>query len=87
LSLEDGEAFKWLKKGSKGVMFQILPIELQAEKGIKKGKEIHIQKNDLLDDILEEYTNVFKEPTELPPRRAHDRSCHSFIARSPTNIF
>jgi hypothetical protein len=28
----------------------------------------------LLDDILKEYLNVFKEPTELPPRRAHDHA-------------
>jgi hypothetical protein len=66
LSLEDGKAFKWLKKGSKGVMFQIMPAELQA------GEEI--QKSDLLGDILEEYLDVFKEPTELPPRRAHDHA-------------
>jgi hypothetical protein len=40
LTLEDGEAFKWLKKSSKGVMFQILPTELQAKKGIQKEKGI-----------------------------------------------
>jgi hypothetical protein len=44
LSLEDGKAFKWLKKGNKGVMFQILPTELLAENVFRKGKKYKIIK-------------------------------------------
>ena len=40
LSLEDGESFKWPKKGSKGVMLQLINAEDQAGKQKEQGKMI-----------------------------------------------
>jgi hypothetical protein len=41
LSLEDGKSLKWLKKGSKGVMLQLISIQVRAEQQEQEGNGVH----------------------------------------------
>jgi hypothetical protein len=74
LSLEDGQSNKWLKKRNKGIMLQLINNEGQGEKQEQEDQQVQKEEEGLFSDILEEFKDVFRVPTELPPSRSHDHA-------------
>jgi hypothetical protein len=75
LSMEDVNSFRWLKRGNKGVLLQLIKTENHDTQQLHSvSDQTEDQPGGVLDDILEEFDDVFQVPTELPPNRSHDHA-------------
>lgn len=75
LSMEDVSSFWWLKRGNKDVLLQLIETENQDTQQLDSIFEQKAGQNcGVLDDIMEEFDNVFRVPTELQPNRLHDHA-------------
>jgi hypothetical protein len=74
LSWENESSFRWLKKGNKGVVLQLIEAGDSSEKEHSIAAAEMVQNSVFLDDLLEGFKDIFQVPTELPPKRAHDHA-------------
>jgi hypothetical protein len=74
VSLENESSFRWLKKGNKGVVLQLIETEDCSDEEYSIAAAEMVQNYGFLDDLLEGFKDIFQVPIELPPKRAHNHT-------------
>jgi hypothetical protein len=86
VSLENENSFRWLKKGNKGVVLQLIEAEDFSDEEHSIAVVEMVQNSGFLDDLLEGFKDIFQVPTELPPKRAHDHAIKLQAGVQPISV-
>jgi hypothetical protein len=84
--LENESSFRWLKKGNKGVVLQLIEAEDSLEEEHSIAAVEMVQNSGFLDDILEGFKDIFQVLTKLPPKRAHDHAINLQARVQPVSV-
>jgi hypothetical protein len=84
LSWENESSFRWLKKGNKGVVLQLIEVGDSSKEEHSIGTTEMVQNSGFLDDHFEE--DIFQVPTELPHKRVHDHAIKLQARVQPVSV-
>jgi hypothetical protein len=83
-SLEDAESFR--VSGHKGVLFQLMDNLAAVEQPGSAEEYRSATELQKLEELFQQSVDVFQEPTELPPHRAHDHALNLQPGVQPVSI-
>jgi len=81
--LENADTFKVSQQKNKGVVLQLMTSSDEISENLQL---VAAESSTSLDTLLQQFSDVFREPTELPPARQHDHQIPLLEGAQPVSV-